>query len=65
VIELYREIAAGAPGSYGVMYVLDDELVGNAGNEWQRWIMRRGVVTVEADRSLSPHVPTVEDPSSL
>jgi hypothetical protein len=58
VVELFRTVAETAPGSYGVMYVLDDDSTSN----WQRWVMRRGHITQEADTSLSPHVGLVEDP---
>jgi hypothetical protein len=60
VIGLFRSIAEIAPGSYGVMYVLDDDV----NDTWERWVMRRGTVSREVDTSLSPHVGVVEDPSS-
>lgn len=59
VIGLFRSIAEAAPGSYGVMYVLDDDV----GCTWERLVMRRGTVRQEVDTSLSPHVGVVEDPS--
>ena len=58
---LFRAIARAAPGSYGVMYVLDDDV----SSTWERWVMRRGTVSRETDASLSPHIGVVEDPSSL
>jgi hypothetical protein len=58
VTGLFRSIAKAAPGSYGVMYVLDDDV----SCTWERWVMRRGTVSREADTSLSPHVGVVEDP---
>jgi hypothetical protein len=60
VIGLFRSIAEAAPGSYGVMYVLDDEV----SYTWERLVMRRGAVSREVDTSLSPHIGVVEDPSS-
>jgi hypothetical protein len=57
VIDLFRAVARLAPGSYGVMYVLDDDVA----DMWERWVMRRGSVTREADTSLSPHIGMVED----
>ena len=60
VIGLFRSIAAAAPGSYGVMYVLDDDV----GCTWERLVMRHGTVSLEADMSLSPHIGVVEDSSS-
>lgn len=60
VIGLFRSIAEAAPGSYGVMYVLDDDV----SCTWERLVMRRGTVSREVDTSLSPHIGVVEDPSS-
>ena len=59
VIGLFRSIAEAAPGSYGVMYVLDDDV----NYTWDRLVMRRGTVSREVDTSLSPHIGVVEDPS--
>src|SRR4051794_27483355 len=56
-ITLYRAIARAAPGSYGVMSVLDLD----RSTTWERWVMRRGEVIPQADRSLSPHIPVAED----
>ena len=59
VTGLFRLIAEAAPGSYGVMYVLDDDV----SYTWERLVMRRGTVSREVDTSLSPHIGVVEDPS--
>jgi hypothetical protein len=58
VTGLFRSIAEAAPGSYGVMYVLDDDV----SCTWERLVMRRGTVSREADTSLSPHIGVAEDP---
>jgi hypothetical protein len=58
VTGLFRSIAEAAPGSYGVMYVLDDDV----SYTWERVVMRRGAVSREVDTSLSPHIGVVEDP---
>lgn len=60
VIGLFRSIAEAAPGSYGVMYVLDSDV----SYTWERLVMRRGTVSREVDTSLSPHIGVVEGPSS-
>ena len=60
VTDLFRSIAKAAPGSYGVMYVLDDDV----SYTWERLVMRRGTVSRELDTSLSPHIGIVEDPRS-
>ena len=52
-IDLFRAIAAAAPGSYGIMYCFD---YNHVDEPWQRWVMR-----LEHDASLSPHIGTVED----
>ena len=57
VIDVYRAVARAAPGSYGVLYALNDDASGN----WERLVMRRGTVTAELDTSLSPHIGVVED----
>lgn len=54
---LYQAVAEAAPGSYGVLYAMDHD----AGEQWIRYVMRRGQVHQEDDSSLSPHVPLVED----
>jgi hypothetical protein len=61
VIEFFRQVVVTAPGSYGVMYALDHDL----GGPWERWVMRRGTITLEIDGSLSPHIGQVEDPPDL
>ncbi len=60
VLQSFERIAKLAPGSYGVLYVLDDEHPTQA-NTWTRFVMRRGSVTMEIDESLSPHIGVVED----
>jgi hypothetical protein len=60
VTDLFRSIAKAAPGSDGVMYVLDDDV----SYTWERLVMRRGTVSREVDTSLSPQVEVVEDPPS-
>lgn len=57
VVELFRSIAAALPGSYGVLYIYDDE----ASDGWDRWVMRRGGIHCVRDEDLSPHVGVVED----
>jgi len=61
VIALFTEIGKLAPGSYGLLYVYDDEDPEH--NEGFRVLrLARGVVTEHADPFLSPVVPTLEDP---
>ncbi|WP_158879966.1 Imm7 family immunity protein [Amycolatopsis anabasis] len=60
IVELFNQIARLAPGSYGLLYVRDDDDPFQ-GNEFQVYRMARGQVTRHADPFLSPVVPTVED----
>ncbi|WP_162240377.1 Imm7 family immunity protein [Nocardia arizonensis] len=61
VVDSFRRIAAVAPGSYGIMYIRDDEDYSGSGNEFQVLVMRRGIITVAGDTLLSPCVPMIED----
>ncbi|MBM7085724.1 Imm7 family immunity protein [Micromonospora sp. WMMD734] len=60
VIELFTRIGHLAPGSYGLLYVHDDE---DPGHELTFRVHRlvRGAVTAHADQLLSPVIPTLED----
>lgn len=60
VTAFFEAVAALAPGSYGLLYVQDDE-AGDDGNVWIPWVMKRGRVTREKDAFLSPRTPTTED----
>lgn len=61
VIETFCRIASMAPGSYGLLYVWDDEDPDADRNEFQVFVMGRGKVTRQADTFLSPRIPTIED----
>jgi hypothetical protein len=60
VIELFAKVGSIAPGSYGILYVHDDE---DPEHDLEFRIFRlvRGIVTDHADHLLSPVIPTVED----
>ena len=60
IAAFFTNVAAAAPGSYGVLYVRDDEDPTEP-NTWRRLAMRRGELHDEPDTSLSPHVDLVED----
>ena len=55
VIDVYRNVAASAPWSYGTLHVRDDEAEGNEWNRWVVWVTNRGLVTPEPDPFLTPH----------
>ncbi|MFJ5924438.1 Imm7 family immunity protein [Kitasatospora sp. NPDC092948] len=58
---LFREVGVRAPGSYGLLYVHDDEDRAHA-DGFVVHRMVRGQVSVHADAHLSPCVPVLEDP---
>ena len=64
IIELFHWLAANGPGSYGLLYVLDDEDYqdGDYQNEFRVWRLVRGALEERSDPFLSPFIPTVEDP---
>jgi hypothetical protein len=61
VEEFFRFIGATAVGSYGILFLQNDEDK-EYGNEWRVARMVRGRVSLEADPFLSPCIPTIEDP---
>ncbi len=58
-VEVLKTIGLLAPGSYGLLYVHDDE--GDAGNEFVVWVLAKGTVTCQQDQFLSPRIPKVDD----
>jgi hypothetical protein len=61
VIETFRRVGDVAPGSYGVLYMRDDEDPSGHDNEFQLIIMRRGKISSAVDSFLSPCIPVIED----
>ena len=62
---LFRHIAEVAPGSYGLLYTLDDEELVDPGLPYVRvYVLALGAFTERRDPFLSPFVPVVEDPCS-
>ncbi|MCO5968955.1 Imm7 family immunity protein [Actinoallomurus soli] len=62
VIDTFRRVGEVAPGSYGVLYLRDDEDPTGKANESQVLVMRHGLVSQQSDSFLSPCVPMIEDP---
>lgn len=60
VINIFREVAQKAPGSYGLLYIWD-ESVRELNNEFQVGKLARGKFEILEDRYLSPRIPTIED----
>jgi len=56
-----EKLAEIAPGSYGLLYVMDDEDPNGFNNEFQVFVLARGKLTKRNDTFLSPFIPVVED----
>ena len=60
ILNIYYLIAKKAVGSYGLLYVHDDEAKDDS-NNFVVYKLARGKVDRIADTFLSPFIPTVED----
>ena len=60
VFMLVNKIGELAEGSYGLIYLYDDEAVGKE-NQFQVFSLSRGSVEEFSDQFLSPIAPTIED----
>ncbi|MGK3208469.1 Imm7 family immunity protein [Amycolatopsis sp. MEPSY49] len=60
VIDLFAEVGRLAPGSYGLLYVYDNEDPEHM-LSFRVHRLVRGTVTEHADHLLSPVIPTLED----
>jgi immunity protein 7 of polymorphic toxin system len=60
LLDLYHFIARVAPGSYGLLYIYDDEHPDHH-NEFRAYVLARGAFTEHDDPFLSPYIPTIED----
>lgn len=61
VFKLYKKIGQIAKGSYGLIYLYNDEDTHGKENMFQVFSMVRGVVDEKRDPFLSPIIPTLED----
>jgi hypothetical protein len=61
VVDTFRRVGQVAPGSYGLLYIRDDEDPQGRRNEFQVIVMRRGQTFTEKDSFLSPCIPVIED----
>jgi hypothetical protein len=64
IIGLFAKVGQLAPGSYGLLYVHDDEDPQH-GLNFRVFRLVRGAVTEHADHLLSPVIPTLEDDWTL
>lgn len=58
--KLFNKIGELAEGSYGLIYLYDDEADGRE-NQFQVFSLSRGSIKEFSDSYLSPIVPTIED----
>lgn len=61
LLGVYKYIAKIAPGSYGLLYVKDDEDTKGLDNEFIVYTLVRGNLSIQKDMFLSPFIPIVED----
>ncbi|CAN7742779.1 Imm7 family immunity protein [Paenibacillus sp. LjRoot56] len=60
VLGIYEWVSENLPGSYGLLYIHDDEDVEDY-NKFIVWKLTRGIISRETDSLLSPYIPVVED----
>ena len=60
IIDTYKSIAQTATGSYGIIYLRDDEDTRHY-NEFQIFIFKKGECIYKTDDVFSPCIPTIED----
>lgn len=60
IFNLYEYIAKIAIGSYGLLYIRNDESL-DAFNEFEVFVLSKGKVRKEKDPFLSPCIPAIED----
>ncbi len=61
LVDFYKRVGAVAPGSYGLLYALNDDVH----QDFSVWVLRRGKVEKRDDPFFSPFVPLVEDPDEV
>ena len=60
VIETYKNISKVATGSYGCIYLRDDEDAVHY-NEFQIYLFKKGDCIYKIDKEFSPCIPVIED----
>ena len=61
IIGFFKHITLVAPGSYGLLYVHDDEDTNGFDNTFQVFVLSKGNFKLCQDPFLSPYTPMVED----
>jgi len=63
VVDLIKAVSALLPGSYGLLYELDEEVETEDGRAaFSVTVIKRGGCFGASDPFLSPTIPTIEDP---
>lgn len=60
IINAYTKIAQTATGSYGVIYLRDDEDAEHYNDFWI-YVFKKGTCTQRIDKDFSPCIPMIED----
>lgn len=60
IIGAYTKIAQTATGSYGVIYLRDDEDAEHY-NDFRIYVFKKGTCTQRIDKDFSPCIPMIED----
>ena len=61
ILDLFKLIATIAPGSYGLLYLRDDEDKTGFSNDFQVFVLSKGSFKQQKDPFLSPCIPMIED----
>lgn len=59
IIETYKKVSKIATGSYGIIYLQDDEDEKHY-NEFQIYVFKKGQCISQIDTNFSPCIPTIE-----
>lgn len=62
MIDFFKQITLVAPGSYGLLYLHNDEDTNGFDNAFQVFVLAKGAFKLQQDPFLSPYIPMVEDP---
>lgn len=61
IIDFFKRITLVAPGSYGLLYLHNDEDTNGFNNAFQVFVLSKGNFKLHQDPFLSPYIPAVED----
>ena len=61
ILSFFERVGELAKGSYGLLYLMDDEDCNGNNNTFKVWRLARGRVNSFEDHLLSPFIPVVED----